>query len=76
MVTVPADSPATTPVELLMVAIEVALLLQLPPVALDVNVVAVPAHKVEAPLMVPAEPAEVMVTFVVADAEPQLLLTV
>ena len=51
---VPADTPVTTPVEALIVATPVELLVQLPPETVDVKVVVPATQAVWAPLSVPA----------------------
>ena len=65
---VPADTPVTSPVETLMVATPVALLVQLPPVNVDVKVVVPATQTVWVPLRVPADGAAVTVTVRVAVA--------
>lgn len=49
MVTVPAATPATIPVVAPTVAVAVLLLLHVPPVVVELNVVTAPVHTVEAP---------------------------
>jgi hypothetical protein len=68
MVAVPADTPVTSPVEALIVATPVALLVQLPPVIVDVKVVVPATQMVWVPLRVPADGAAVTVTVRVAVA--------
>jgi len=53
-VAVPADTPVTSPVEALIVATPVALLVQLPPETVDVKVVVPATQAVWVPLRVPA----------------------
>ena len=57
---------------LLMVAIEVALLLQLPPVARSVSVAAAPAHNVAVPVIAPASGIGLTVTILILTVAPQL----
>ena len=78
MVAVPADTPVTSPVEALMVATPVALLVQLPPVNVDAKVVVPATQTVWVPLRVPADGAAVTVTarVAVAFAQPQEPVTV
>lgn len=57
-------------------AIAALLLLQLPPLTASVNVIVDPVQTLAGPLIVPAVGAAVIVTAVVADAVPQLLVTV
>ena len=78
MVAVPADTPVTSPVEALMVATPVALLVQLPPEAVDVKVVVPATQTVWVPLRVPADVAAVTVTVrvAVAFAQPPVPVTV
>ena len=65
---VPADTPVTTPVELLMVATEVVELLQVPPLTEEVNVEFPLIQSVVPPEIVPALGAAVTVTVLVAVA--------
>ena len=58
------------------VAIELLLLVQVPPVMVLVSGTVLPTHTVLGPLMVPAVALVFTVTLVVAVAVPQLLLTV
>ena len=51
MVTVPADTPVTTPVPEPTVALLVLLLLQVPPVVASVNAVVKPAHTLVVPVI-------------------------
>ena len=53
MVTVPPETPVTTPV-LPTVASKVLLLLQLPPVTVSLKLIVAPLHTVGPPLIVPA----------------------
>ena len=75
---VPADTPVTSPVEALMVATPVALLVQLPPETEDVKVVVLEAQILWLPLRVPADGAAVMLTVrvAVALAQPPVPVTV
>jgi len=78
MVAFPAATPVTTPVEAFKVATPVALLDQLPPLTVEVNVV-VPAIQIESfPKRVPAEAGAVTVTVLVAVAlaQPPIPVTV
>ena len=74
MVDVPMTAPNTWP-EPSTVAIEVVLLLQLPPVAPSVKEVDEPAQTAAAPLIVPADGSGLTVTICVAAAVPQLFVT-
>ena len=74
MADVPGDTPNTWP-EPSTVAIEVVLLLQMPPVAPSVKEVDKPAHTVAVPLIVPADGNALTVTTWVAAAVPQLFVT-
>ena len=66
MVTLPEATPLTTPL-LFTVAIELLLLLQLPPaVPVEVNVVLEPTHTDDAPFIVPALEDVLTVTDLVA----------
>ena len=78
MVAVPAETPVISPVEALMVATPVALLVQLPPETVDVKVVVPATQAVCVPLRVPAEGAVVIVTerVAVAFAQPPVPATV
>jgi hypothetical protein len=71
MIAVPAATPLTTPVEAFTVAIPVALLDQLPPDTVEVNVVVPPTQIPCVPLMVPADAGAVTVTDLVAVAFAQ-----
>jgi hypothetical protein len=72
MVAVPADTPVTSPVEALIVATPVALLVQLPPVIVDVKVV-VPATQTDwLPLRVPAVGGVVTVMVVAVETVEQV----
>ena len=75
---VPADTPVTSPVEALMVATPVALLVQLPPETEDVKVVVLEAQILWLPLRVPADGAALMLTVrvAVALAQPPVPVTV
>lgn len=75
MVTVPAATPFTIPVDAPTVAIVLLLLLQVPPLTVEVSVAGVPVHTLDGPLMVPAVAPALTVTVVVATAVPQLLVT-
>jgi hypothetical protein len=78
MVADPAETPVTSPVEALMVATPVALLVQLPPVIVDIKVVVPATQMVWVPLRVPADVAAVTVTVrvAVAFAQPPVPVTV
>ena len=75
MVAVPADTPVTTPVEL-MLATKLLLLPHTPPLTPSVRVVVAPVHTVDEPDMVPAVTIALTVTGSVALVVPQLLVTV
>ena len=64
--------PVSIPV-VLMVAIVVSLLLQVPPLTLSVRVLLLPGHTVVVPLMAPTDGGGVTVTKAVAIEMPQLL---
>src|SRR4051812_44050420 len=51
IVTVPAVTPATIPLEEPMVATDVALLLQVPPASGSLSVIVLPAHTVDGPVI-------------------------
>lgn len=74
MVSIPAATPVITPP--VTVAIEVLVELQLPPVAEAVKVVAAPAHTVVVPDKEADDGARKTEILVLADTEPQLLVTV
>jgi len=74
MLVVPTATAVTTPV-VLTVATAVLEELQVPPVAVLVSVSEPPGQSGEAPLMVPASGAALTVIFLVAEAVPQLLVT-
>ena len=74
MVDVPMTAPNTWP-EPSTVAIEVVLLLQMPPVAPSVKEVDEPAQTVAVPLIVPAEGNGLTVTTCMAAAVPQPFVT-
>ena len=72
MVAEPAATPVTTPVTISTVAAAGLLLLQLPPpVPLLLNMAVEPAHKVAAPVTVPALGRSLTVTVAVLLAVPQ-----
>jgi hypothetical protein len=71
MVALPAATPLTIPVAEPIVAIEVLLLLQVPPEVALFNVVVLPVHTVAVPVMVPADGVLLTVTTAVAVAVPQ-----
>ena len=75
IVTLPVVIPVATPV-LLMVAMVLLLLSQLPPVVVLLNVTLAPTHTADGPVMVPAEVGEPTFTTWVAVSVPQLLVTV
>jgi hypothetical protein len=58
------------------VAIAVLVLLQIPPAAVSLRLMVVPAHTVDGPLMVPACGSGLTVMDCIAVAVPQLLVTV
>ena len=70
----PAPTPLTAPEELT-VAMEVLLLLQVPPDVALVKVDDVPIQVVVTPVIVPAEVAGFTVNDVVVNADPQLVTT-
>ena len=78
MVAVPAATPVTTPVEAFTVATPTALLDQLPPLTVEVNVVVPAIRMLCVPLRVPAEAGAVIVTVLVAVAlaQPPVPVTV
>ena len=78
MVAVPIVNADTTPVVAFTVATAVLLLLQLPPVTVDVNVTVDPTHKFWLPLNAPALTGAVIVTLrvAVAFAHPPVPVTV
>ena len=78
MVAVPAATPVTSPVFAFTVAMAVLLLLQLPPVVVEVNCVFEPTQIACVPLSVPADEAAVTVTVrvAVALAHPPVPFTV
>ena len=51
IVVVPDTRPLTIPVVRLTVAVAVVLLLQVPPVVISLNVIIVPAHRLELPVI-------------------------
>ena len=69
---VPAETPVTSPVEALIVATPVALLVQLPPEAVDVKVVVPATQTVWVPLRVPAEGGVVTVMVEAAETVEQV----
>ena len=69
---VPADTPVTTPVEALIVATPVALLVQLPPETEDVKVVVPATQAVWVPLRVPAVGGVVTVMVVAVEMVEQV----
>jgi hypothetical protein len=74
MMTLPADTPDTTPVPLI-VATDMLLLLHTPPGVPSVNVVVAPTHTPDAPAIVPATGIGLTVIGCVATAAPQELVT-
>jgi len=78
MVAFPAATPVTTPVEAFTVATPVALLDQIPPLTVEVNVVVSFTQMLCVPLRVPAEAGAVTVTVLVAVAlaQPPVPVTV
>ena len=75
MVTVPAATPVTTPVELTE-AIDVLLLLQVPPDVESVSVMLPPVHTVEGPLIALTVAVLLTVMVLVTLTGPQLAVTV
>ena len=69
---VPADTPVTTPVEALIVATPVELLVQLPPETVDVKVVVPATQAVWVPLRVPAVGGVVTVMVEAAETVEQV----
>jgi len=78
MVAVPAATPVTTPVVVFTVATLASLLDQLPPLAVEANVVVPFTQMLCIPLRVPAEGGAVTVTVLVAMAlaQPPVPVTV
>lgn len=74
MTVVPAIIPVTTP-EVFTVAILVAVLLQLPPVAGSVKFILAPAQTVCGPVITPATGSGFTVTTAVAATVPQVMAT-
>lgn len=72
MVAFPGATPVTTPVAEPTVAIDVALLVQVPPAMLLLKLMVDATHTVEAPLMVPALGTGLTVTVADAVADPQV----
>ena len=72
MVAVPADTPVTTPVEALIVATPVELLVQLPLETVDVKVVVPATQAVWVPLRVPAVGGVVTVMVEAAETVEQV----
>jgi hypothetical protein len=72
MVAVPADTPVTSPVEVLIVATPVAPLVQLPPETEDVKVVVPATQMVWVPLRVPAVGGVVTVMVEAAETVEQV----
>ena len=70
MVTLPEDTPVTVPVEPT-VAMAVLLLLHTPPAVLLPSAVAAPAHRLPAPVMVPAAGNASTLIKVIVVAVPQ-----
>lgn len=75
MVAVPEEIPVTTPVVPVTEAVELPVL-QVPPGTVLVNVVDVPVHTVEEPVIVPVVGADVTVSVKLTESEPQLFDTV
>ena len=69
---VPAETPVTSPVEALIVATPVALLVQLPPETVDVKVVVPATQAVWVPLRVPAVGGVVTVMVEAAETVEQV----
>ena len=77
MVAEPAATPVTKPVLASTVATAVLLLLQVPaPVPVLLNAVVKPAHNAVAPVTAPASGSGLTVMLAVAEAVPQVLVTV
>ena len=75
MLTVPAETPVTTPVAET-VAIEVDELLQVPPPVASLSVIVAPAQTVESPEITPTAGVKLTVIAKVAMAVPQEPVTV
>lgn len=75
MVVVPSDTPATSP-DVLIVAIPVALLLQVPPEMPSLSKLVEVGHTISVPVIAPAFGSGFTVITCVAAAVPQLLVTV
>ena len=71
---VPALRPSATP-ELFMVARVVFVVAHVPPDTLSVNVVALPPHNTDAPVITPEIGAGLMVIVFVVESAPQALVT-
>ena len=76
MVALPADTPVTEPPVGCTVAILLLLLLHVPPNTPFVKPELVPTQAVNVPDIVPADGAELTLNVMVAEEEPQLLVTV
>jgi len=74
-VVLPAVTPVTTPPALMVAMAELALL-QTPPDALELNAAVPVGQTDDAPLIVPATAVLLTVTVAVAEAMPQLVVTV
>ena len=76
IVAVPADTPDTTPVEALTVAMLVLEELYEPPLVAEVNVVVAPAHTVAVPVRGSTVGSAFTVTVLVTDVEHPFSVTV
>jgi hypothetical protein len=76
IITVPADTPVTTPLAFTVAMLVLLLLHEPPAVPLLVNVLVDPTHTDDPPLIEPAFGAALTVIDFVAEAEPQPLVTV
>ena len=75
MVAVPVALPLTTPA-VVTLATALLLLLQVPPLTVEVSVLVAPVHNAVVPLIVPADAPGLTAIVAVAVAVPQLLVTV
>ena len=75
MNTLPLDTPVTTPPPLI-VAMDPAALLHVPPGTVSVSVIVAPAHTEEAPEIAPAEGSGITVMVSITEVDPQVLVNV
>jgi hypothetical protein len=76
IVAVPAATPVITPELALTVAVDALLVVYVPPLVVDVNVVVDPIHTVCAPVNAATVGSALTVTSLVTDAEHPLAVTV